>query len=250
MISFLILIGLLALIIVGVHRASSKERPRRRKQREPFLSAHDSEALMEAEDYVSIPRIVVPSATARNVDGHEHSPAYSASPTQTAKATTAFSAEASRTEHSATSSFTKAKPSSTQIVVLHLFANPNRPYRGYELLQTLLTAGLRYSKRGIFHRYADITGRDTVLFSLASAMEPGIFDLPNMSGFSTPGLILYLQVDTVQQPLTALNLMISTAKEIAQDLGGELYDEQRHILTVEKIGEWRNQLQMHPSLPV
>lgn len=244
MISFLILLGLLALIAIGVHRASAKERPRRQKHREPFLSANANNAASEMDDYVSIPRIVDPSAVEKNSAGDEHS---YMSGTQPTKAT--FSTETTRTGQTATTSFT-AKPTSTQVIVLHLFANPNRPYRGYELLQTLLTAGLRYSKRGIFHRYADITGRDTILFSLASAMEPGIFDLPKMSGFSTPGLVLYLQAGTVQQPLSVLNLMISTAKEIAQDLGGELYDEQRHILTPEKIGEWRNQLQLGTSLSV
>lgn len=238
MISFLILIALLALIILGVHRASSKERPRRQKQREPFLSTADHPpAERLSEDYVSIPRIVDRMPTEKNSVSQTHPS------DQIADATPPE-------QHSISGSFAKNKSISEELIVLHLFAHPNRPYRGYELLQTLLTAGLRYSKRGVFHRYADVTARDTVLFSLASAIEPGIFEMPKMSGFSTPGLILFLKVGTVRQPLSVLNLMITTAKEIAQDLGGELYDEKRNVLTPEKISEWRNQLQSNTTLSV
>src|SRR3990167_6942283 len=62
-------------------------------------------------------------------------------------------------------------------ISLHVMAPREYPYNGYELLQALLTNGLRYGDRNIFHRHETKTGRGRVLFSLASVNKPGTFEL-------------------------------------------------------------------------
>lgn len=133
-----------------------------------------------------------------------------------------------------------AKP---DLIIVHVFAAEGHCYRGYELLQALLSAGLRYSRRGMFHRYADINQPGSILFSLVSAVEPGIFDLATMGNFATPGLTLFLQTAQNEDPLRALELLLRTAQDLVDDLGGALYDERRQPLRQEQLRQWRDQLQ-------
>lgn len=128
------------------------------------------------------------------------------------------------------------------LIVININANVEHPYSGYELLQAILASGMRYGRMNIFHRYEDANGRGTLLFSLASAVKPGIFELTKMGSFSTPGLTLFLRVSALKLPLTAFETLLETAQQLVDDLGGELLDEQRLPLSEEKITEWRNVL--------
>lgn len=110
-----------------------------------------------------------------------------------------------------------------QLISLHVIAPDNQPYLGYELLQALLTAGLRHGPMQIFHYYDE---HDQILFSLASATEPGIFDLQNMGGFMCKGLTLFINLNECPQPQKALTAMHAIAEQLADDLGGQLKDEQ------------------------
>ena len=134
-------------------------------------------------------------------------------------------------------------PQMLDFVVVHLFAHQERPFRGYELLQAMLTAGLRYGKKGIFHRHEDMMGRGEVWFNLAQAVEPGTFDLPKMGSFTTPGLSLFMITTDVKNPLHVFDIMLSTAKELQKELGGDIYDDKRRLLTEEKIAWIRSCLQ-------
>lgn len=122
-----------------------------------------------------------------------------------------------------------------KMILLHVFAEEKRPFAGYELLQTLLSTGLRYGKMNIFHRHVHKTGRGPVLFSLASAVEPGTFDLPKMGNFKCPGLVLFMDLTQVAQPLEAFNLMIETAGTLVEELGGRVMDSQHNTLTKERV---------------
>ena len=89
-------------------------------------------------------------------------------------------------------------PLEDSIILLRLMADVERPYRGYELLQALLSAGLRYDGRQkIFHRYAQPNGRGRCLFSLASVQSPGVFDMDTMGGYSCPGLVVFFPVSPI-----------------------------------------------------
>lgn len=124
------------------------------------------------------------------------------------------------------------------IIAFYLMAPEGKQFFGYELLQALLSAGLRYGKMNIFHRYED-NGSDLVLFSVASAVEPGVFDLDNMGAFSCPGLSLFIRASGEQELLyVQLDSLLQTAEQLADDLGGILCDDQRMPLTEEKIEEY------------
>lgn len=130
------------------------------------------------------------------------------------------------------------------LLMLYLMAPENQPYNGYELLQALLSAGLRYGKMQIFHRHEQKTGRGDIIFSLASATSPGTFELPKMGAFSCTGLVLFFEVHKVKDPKKAFEIMIDTAAQLAEDLGGDVLDENRVELSEEKITEILDSLEL------
>lgn len=132
-----------------------------------------------------------------------------------------------------------AKPAKLGLVVMHLVASPDRPYRGYELLQLLLALGLRYGKWNIFHRHEAASGRGNILFSLASSTEPGTFNLADISHFSSTGLTLFMRTQDIADKAGALRIMLHTADQITTELGGTVCDEQRQPLTREKVAQWQ-----------
>lgn len=125
-------------------------------------------------------------------------------------------------------------------IILQLMAPTQRPYRGYELIQTLTSAGFHYGKMNIFHFYADPLNKTELLFSLASAIEPGTFDLDNIGEIVCPGLCLFMSIHKVKSALTAFDVMWDTAQILAQDLGGTLCD--RQLLPINDLTRYHSQL--------
>ncbi|MFW2572345.1 cell division protein ZipA C-terminal FtsZ-binding domain-containing protein, partial [Legionella sp. 29fVS95] len=92
----------------------------------------------------------------------------------------------------------KEKPATTnsevgKSVMMFLLAKENRQLAGYELLQTVLAAGLRFGEGQLFHRHQYSNGQGPVLCSLAAATASGVFDLQNIGAFSVRGLCLFMQ---------------------------------------------------------
>ncbi len=133
-------------------------------------------------------------------------------------------------------SVSKQKIIEKDILVLHVMAAPERSFVGYELLQAVTAAGLQFGKMGIFHRF-DEAG-EQVLFSLCSAVEPGVFDMANMGALSCPGLSLFMRVSAFTNSKTIFNLMFETAAQLAEDLAGHVCDENRQLLTDERLHEY------------
>jgi cell division protein ZipA len=120
-------------------------------------------------------------------------------------------------------------------ISLYIESSLERPYSGYELLQAILSSGLRYGEHSIFHYYADKTSKDKTLFSLASAVKPGTFDLPRMGAFSTRALTLVLDVEKVDEPLKAFEKMLHVAGQLCEYLGGKVLNSDRELLTKECV---------------
>lgn len=132
---------------------------------------------------------------------------------------------------------TKKKSVGQDIIVLYVMAPAEQPFVGYELLQAVTTAGLRFGKMDIFH-YQDDDQPEKVLFSLCSAVEPGIFDVANIGALVCPGLSLFMRISATENPKAVFNLMLETAGQLADDLAGYVCDEKRQPLTDEKLHEY------------
>ncbi len=133
--------------------------------------------------------------------------------------------------------------SKSGVYVLHVMAKPSLPFKGYELLQALLSQGLRFGEMSIFHRHQQTNGKGPVLFSLTSAVEPGTFDIHNMGTFSCPGLTLFMASSGRSNvDIERFNLMVKTANNIARELNGLCQDKYRNILTDQLIDKYKHQI--------
>lgn len=126
----------------------------------------------------------------------------------------------------------------SDLVVLYIMADKAQPFSGYELLQALLSVELRFGKGNIFHRYSDNEESGEILFSVASIKEPGTFEMSKIGGFTTPGLAVFLQLGRISDPMLALETLLGTVKQLAEELGGTVKDDKHQPLKEEKIAQW------------
>jgi cell division protein ZipA len=138
-------------------------------------------------------------------------------------------------EASPACSATTQSAASEEIIYLMLAANTNKPYVGYELLQALLAANLRFGAMNLFHRYDSPDAQGKILFSLASASEQGTFEINKIGAFSGKGLIMFMKLSRQKELLATFDAMLETAKQLVEDLGGDILDEQRNPLSHDKI---------------
>lgn len=121
---------------------------------------------------------------------------------------------------------TAASNPTSDLVVIHCVAKDGHGFAGYELLQELLSCGLRYGEMNIFHRYEDEAGLEVVQFSVASADEPGTFDLDQMGAYQCRGLSLFMRCRHDGRDAHRYQLMQQTAQTLADELDGELINQQ------------------------
>lgn len=142
----------------------------------------------------------------------------------------------------------KSSVSSVQIpdvISINLRASPDKPYAGYELLQALLSAGMRFSNTGLFYRHEKKTGTGPVLFSLASCTKEGTFDLSAIGGFSCKGLILFMKPKEVQDSVKVFELMLETADQLIHDLDGDVLNDGQQLLKKEDVLAIHEKLQRY-----
>ncbi len=120
------------------------------------------------------------------------------------------------------------KPAKPVSLMMFLLAKNNQQLGGYDLLQTLLAAGLRFGDEQLFHRHQLSNGQGPVICSLAAATDTGVFDLQNMGSFSARGLCLFMESSgNASIDAERLAIMLDTAKGLSESLDTYLLDDER-----------------------
>ena len=120
-----------------------------------------------------------------------------------------------------------------KIVTLRLIGREKKPFQGDELILSMRGIGLRHGKFGIFHRY-DGNDESRTIFSAASLVEPGSFDLANIKDQQIPGISLFLVLPGPVDSVESFDLMMAAARALAQTLDGELLDESGSTLSIQR----------------
>jgi len=120
-----------------------------------------------------------------------------------------------------------------KIVTLRLVAREKRSFKGDDLILSLRGIGLRHGKFGIFHRY-DGNDENRTIFSAASLVEPGSFDLANIKDQEIPGISMFLILPGPLEGVASFDMMMESARTLAQSLDGELLDESGSTLSIQR----------------
>ena len=118
-----------------------------------------------------------------------------------------------------------------EVIVVSVVMNADNSMSGAALLPTLLTLGLRFGDMDIFHRHQDNAGNGKVTFSLANMMNPGTFNLDEIESFSTQGISLFMTLPNAGDPFEVFEQMMSAAKQLSSEFGGQLLDDKRSVMT-------------------
>ncbi|MFF7707809.1 cell division protein ZipA [Pseudomonas sp. NPDC007930] len=129
-----------------------------------------------------------------------------------------------------------------EVLVINVVSRSETGFKGPALLQNILESGLRFGEMDIFHRHESMAGNGEVLFSMANAIRPGVFDLDDIDHFSTRAVSFFLGLPGPRHPKQAFDVMVAAARKLAAELDGELKDDQRSVLTAQTIEHYRQRI--------
>lgn len=233
------LVGVLIVVSIlldGLRRIRHNERSRKRKEeREVALKTYVAPTVREkpeTDEIVGPVRVMPTGNPTRVVATPKKEPHISAGASRNV-----IQEELDDEDDSQHHSDHDAQESAEQIFVVNVVAKTREGFAGSEMVPAFLAAGLRFGDMSIFHRYEQTNGQGRVLFSVASLFEPGTFDLDNVDNFYAPGLVFFMRLPGAPNSLAAYNMMIQTAKRIAETLGGELRDRSKNLLTAQTVSD-------------
>ena len=128
----------------------------------------------------------------------------------------------------------ESKPPPTQkIVTVRIVAKDNAVFRSDELILGLRGIGMRHGNFGIFHQF-DGTDENKTVFSAASLVEPGSFDLTNLKEQKIPGISLFMVLPGPISSADAFDQMMTAARALSHALDAELLDESGSTLSIQR----------------
>jgi cell division protein ZipA len=143
------------------------------------------------------------------------------------------------------------KPNTSEkqkIVTVRVCAAPDTRWDGSALLAAFEANGLAYGRYQVFHR-CHIDGRS--LFSVASLLEPGTFDVAQMPSQQFKGVTLFAVLPGPVDPLLTVDEMLAAARGLAGALPGSMVqDTKGATLSPEQVAALRAEVaQFQATLP-
>ncbi|MGM0433899.1 MAG: cell division protein ZipA [Pseudomonadota bacterium] len=134
------------------------------------------------------------------------------------------------------------RPEAEEVIVIHAHCRDEGHYTGATIRRILEACGMEYGDLGIYHRHEEADTRTPVQFSVASAVSPGTLTPEEIETLETPGLSFFMSLPGPSQPVQAFDFMLETANTVVRNLGGELRDEHRSVMTSQTIEHCRQRI--------
>lgn len=128
-----------------------------------------------------------------------------------------------------------------RVFSLRVAARDPLGFAGADIRTVLQEEDLRHGKYGIFHRLHK-NDEDEFLFSVASMIEPGSFDLATVDNMRMPGLSFFMVLPGPQDGGFAFSEMLACARRVADRLAGELQDHSGSTLSAQRVGNLRDEI--------
>jgi cell division protein ZipA len=132
-----------------------------------------------------------------------------------------------------------------KIVSLFVAARAGEQLRGEDIVVAAEKTGLVFGHMNVFHRLVEGHPERGPIFSMASIMKPGSFDMANIREMETPAIAFFL---TLPAPLTALDAwekMLPTVERMAELLNGIVLDDSRASLGRQRVAHIRDELRAY-----
>ncbi|MFN1582399.1 cell division protein ZipA [Vibrio rotiferianus] len=129
-----------------------------------------------------------------------------------------------------------------QVIILNVHCAGEEPFVGTKLFDSLQQNGLIYGEMNIFHRHVDLSGNGKVLFSVANMMHPGTLEHGDPAEFTTKGISFFMTLPCYGEADQNFNLMLRIAQQVADDMGGNVLDDQRNLMTPDRLASYRRQI--------
>ncbi|MDK8465344.1 cell division protein ZipA [Marinobacter sp. SS13-12] len=134
------------------------------------------------------------------------------------------------------------RPEAREVVVINVLAKSEQNFTGTRLKALFEACGLEHGDMDIYHRHEQTDTTSPVQFSVASAVEPGTFKPEDMPELSTPGISFFMSMPGPTNSMQAFEFMLETAQCVVRNLGGELKDERRSVMTPQTIEHCRQRI--------
>ncbi|MGO2343713.1 cell division protein ZipA [Vibrio litoralis] len=154
-----------------------------------------------------------------------------------------------KTESTATGSQSKESQENEQtdkndmeVIIFHVHAAGSSEFVGTQLFNSMQQHGLHYGAMDIFHCHTDTSGTGKVLFSVANMMNPGTLAHDDPATFITKGISFFMTLPCYGDAEQNFKLMLKTAQQIADDLGANVLDDKRNLMTPNRLSAYRQQI--------
>lgn len=132
-----------------------------------------------------------------------------------------------------------------KIVSLFVAAKAGQVLRGEDIVVAAEKTGLVFGHMNVFHRLVEGHPERGPIFSMASILKPGSFEMTGIREMQTPAIAFFL---TLPAPMTALDAwekMLPTVQRMAELLDGVVLDDSRNALGRQRIAHIRDDLRAY-----
>ena len=129
-----------------------------------------------------------------------------------------------------------------KIVSLYVAARAGSILRGEDIVVAAEKTGMVFGHMSVFHRLLEGHPERGPVFSMASIIKPGSFDMANIRELETPAIAFFLTLPAPVPALDAWEKMLPTVQRMAELLDGVVLDEGRNALGRQRIAHIRDEL--------
>ena len=129
-----------------------------------------------------------------------------------------------------------------QILTIIVAAKDAQGFYGNNLQGLVEACGMVHGNMDLFHRHEDGLTQGQTQFSMANMTESGAFDMDTLADVHTAGVVFFMTLPSANDSIRAFDYMVETAQCLANNLGGELYDENRSVLRAQTVEHYRQRI--------
>lgn len=118
----------------------------------------------------------------------------------------------------------------SQVFMLYVKAREDELFQGPAIQKALQRVDLKFGLNDLYHRVTEVHGVTESVFCVSNMIQPGTLDPVDQDHLYTPGLAFFLLVPAPIESRAAMRDMMETANKLANELGGQVLDDNRSLL--------------------